>query len=323
MLACRALLSVTRRSGGGGGLSQSYAKHKFATCAPVSGCRQPYICASLRYLHVKGRAPDTSFIRQQSRREFSTSSGSHNNKSSNSSDRSSRTERDEKNVQYAIYALSGIVGLIGLSYAAVPLYRMFCQATGFGGTTQTADVEKFKRMKPVEGARPITVYFAADTSDSMPWKFVPQQRAVRVVPGETALAFFRAHNPTKQPITGVSTYNVTPMKAGVHFNKIQCFCFEEQRLRPKEEIDMPVFFYIDPDFVDDPSMHDVRDVTLSYTFFRTGDEQSVSAWDTDDKKEDKSDSERIKEWTEEMRKHVHTSADQKSRNADTSEPPSR
>lgn len=152
----------------------------------------------------------------------------------------SRQERDERNVQYAIYALSGVIGLLGLSYAAVPLYRVFCQATGFGGTTQTADMEKFKRMKPVEGARPITVYFSAETSDTMPWKFIPQQRAVRVVPGETALAFFRAHNPSNQPVTGVSTYNVTPMKAGVHFNKIQCFCFEEQRLRPKEEIDMPV-----------------------------------------------------------------------------------
>ena len=90
------------------------------------------------------------------------------------------------------------------------------------------------------GGRPITVYFNADTSSSMPWKFVPQQRAVRVVPGETALAFYTAYNPTDKPITGVSTYNVTPARAGLYFNKIQCFCFEEQRLKPHEEIDMPV-----------------------------------------------------------------------------------
>ncbi|CAE7942858.1 Cox11, partial [Symbiodinium sp. KB8] len=93
-----------------------------------------------------------------------------------------------------------------------------------------------------------------------------------VVPGQTALAFYRAYNPSDKPITGVATYNVTPMRAGLHFNKIQCFCFEEQRLRPREEIDMPIFFYIDPDFVSDPAMKNIRNVTLSYTFFNTGEE---------------------------------------------------
>ena len=95
-------------------------------------------------------------------------------------------------------------------------------------------------MRPVPGARPITITFNADTSDNMPWRFTPQQDFVRVVPGETALIFYRAYNPSSKPVTGVSTYNVTPMRAGIHFNKIQCFCFEEQRLRPHEEIDMPV-----------------------------------------------------------------------------------
>lgn len=94
-----------------------------------------------------------------------------------------------------------------------------------------------------------------------------QQKEIKVVPGETALAFFTASNPTEKPITGVATYNVTPMKAGNYFHKIQCFCFDEQRLRPHEQVDMPVFFYIDPEFLNDPSMTDVTNICLSYTFF--------------------------------------------------------
>lgn len=173
-------------------------------------------------------------------------------------------------MRIAMYATAVAIGILGLSYAAVPLYQIFCQATGYGGTTQQADEEKFKTMKPVPGAKPITVHFNADTSDSMPWTFVPQQRTVKVVPGETALAFYTAHNPSDAAVTGVSTYNVTPMRAGLYFHKIQCFCFEEQRLRPHEEIDMPIFFYIDPAILDDPVLHNLRSLTLSYTFFRTG-----------------------------------------------------
>jgi cytochrome c oxidase assembly protein subunit 11 len=129
---------------------------------------------------------------------------------------------------------------LGATYASVPLYQLFCQATGYGGTTQTATEEKFKTVRPVAGAKPITVYFNAETSSTMPWTFIPQQRTIKVVPGETALAFYSAHNPTDHAVTGVSTYNVTPQRAGVYFNKIQCFCFEEQRLRAHEEVDMPV-----------------------------------------------------------------------------------
>jgi len=105
----------------------------------------------------------------------------------------------------------------------------------------------------------------------MPWSFTPQQKFVKVVPGETALAFYTAHNPTDRPITGVSTYNVNPARAGLYFHKIQCFCFEEQRLKPHEEIDMPVFFYVDPSILADPAMAGVRTISLAYTFFRTGD----------------------------------------------------
>ena len=112
--------------------------------------------------------------------------------------------------------------------AAVPLYKIFCQATGFGGETQRASVEKFEKMTPSTSGRLLRITFNADTSDTMPWSFKPSQRSVEVHPGETALAFFRAKNNTDEPVTGVATYNVTPMRAGVYFNKIQCFCFEEQ-----------------------------------------------------------------------------------------------
>lgn len=191
--------------------------------------------------------------------------------------RASEATTRERNTTLALYAASVVVAAVGASYAAVPLYKLFCQATGYGGTTQQATEEKFKAMRPVEGARPITVQFNADTGDTMEWSFTPAQRVIRVVPGETALAFYTARNPTNKPITGVSTYNVTPMRAGVHFNKIQCFCFEEQRLRANEEVDMPVLFYIDPEFLDDPSMANINTITLSYTFFKTGEEAEAGA----------------------------------------------
>ncbi|KAG5192270.1 cytochrome c oxidase assembly protein CtaG/Cox11-domain-containing protein [Tribonema minus] len=181
----------------------------------------------------------------------------------------------ERNRKIAMYMLSVVVGVGGVSYAAVPLYKAFCQATGFGGTTQVATREKTDRMVPLADSRLITVTFDGMVADTMPWRFRQSQSAVRVVPGETALAFYTASNPTKKHITGVATYNVFPLKAGIYFNKIQCFCFEEQRLKAGEEIDMPVLFFIDPEMLDDPAMDNVSDITLSYTFFKTGEEDAV------------------------------------------------
>eukprot|EP01034_Spumella_vulgaris_P028674 gene28674-35573_t len=126
--------------------------------------------------------------------------------------------------------------------------------TGFGGTTQVADEQKSKSVKPVDGAQIIKVHFDSNVHDTLPWTFKPTQHQVKIVPGETALAFYTVKNLADYPITGVATYNVYPPKAGLYFNKIQCFCFEEQRLGPLEEIDMPVFFFVDPEFVDDPAM---------------------------------------------------------------------
>ena len=178
-----------------------------------------------------------------------------------------RAEQRDHNKNSLLYLLSTVIGVIGLSYAAVPMYKLFCQATGFGGETQRSDVEKFQKMTPSTSGRLLRITFNADTSDTMPWSFRPCQRVVEVHPGETALAFFKAKNKTDKPVTGVATYNVTPMRAGVYFNKIQCFCFEEQRLKPHEEVDMPVFFYVDPEMENDPHMDGVKTLTLSYTFF--------------------------------------------------------
>ncbi|KAL3650661.1 Cytochrome c oxidase assembly protein cox11, mitochondrial [Castilleja foliolosa] len=183
----------------------------------------------------------------------------------------------EKKSQKMLLYLTGLVfAMVGCSYAAVPLYRRFCQATGYGGTVQRREsVEEKIARHTNDGtvtSREIIVQFNADVADGMPWKFIPTQREVRVKPGESALAFYTAENKSSTPITGVSTYNVTPMKAAVYFNKIQCFCFEEQRLLPGEQIDMPVFFYIDPEFETDPKMDGINNLILSYTFFKVSEE---------------------------------------------------
>lgn len=149
---------------------------------------------------------------------------------------------------------------------------MISLTTGYGGTTQKADEKKSALVKPVPGGKVIRVSFSSNVHDALSWKFTPTQKEVRVVPGETALAFYTVKNMTDKAITGVATYNVHPPKAGLYFSKIQCFCFEEQRLAAKEEIDMPVFFYIDPEFTKDPAMDNVNNIVLSYTFFKTGEE---------------------------------------------------
>lgn len=138
-----------------------------------------------------------------------------------------------------LYYVAGIgVLTIGMSYAAVPLYRMFCSAYSYGGTTGVGhDGEKVEHMKRVAD-RIIKIKFNADIGASMRWNFKPQQYEIKVAPGETALAFYQATNPTDRPVIGISTYNVIPFEAGAYFNKIQCFCFEEQQLNPYEEVSL-------------------------------------------------------------------------------------
>lgn len=152
--------------------------------------------------------------------------------------------------------------MIGLAFAAVPLYRIFCQKTGYGGTTQVA-VEFPKRVSE----RLITIRFNANVGRDIPWSFVPLQKEVQVRAGQQAFAVYHVRNRSDQPVTGMATYNVTPDKAGPYFQKVECFCFLEQTLGAKQSLDMPLLFFIDPDIDRDPNLKDVDTITLSYTFF--------------------------------------------------------
>lgn len=212
------------------------------------------------------------FLRRTPQRFLNQSRGAktHKRKHQNQED-----DWKKRNKTVLTYIAAAGVGMIGLSYAAVPLYRLYCQATGLGGTAVAGhNTDQVETMKPVRD-RIIKVTFNADTHASMQWNFRPQQSEIYLVPGETALAFYKARNPTDKPVIGISTYNVVPFEAGQYFNKIQCFCFEEQRLNPHEEVDMPVFFYIDPEFDDDPRMARVDTITLSYTFFEAKEGQQL------------------------------------------------
>lgn len=153
-----------------------------------------------------------------------------------------------------------------------PECDQICQQTGWGGQPIKASIhssaeDPSARLQPVTSSRRLRITFNGSVSDVMPWKFIPQQREVRVLPGETALAFYTAKNKSDEDIIGVATYSVTPAQVAPYFSKIQCFCFEEQRLNAGETVDMPVFFFIDPDFVNDPTMTKIDTITLSYTFF--------------------------------------------------------
>ncbi|KAI4240409.1 MAG: hypothetical protein L6R40_005120 [Gallowayella cf. fulva] len=179
-----------------------------------------------------------------------------------------------KNTSTMYYTMSIILGTVALSYGSVPMYKMICQQTGWGGQPIKASIhssaeDPASRLQPVTTSRRLRITFNGSVSDIMPWKFTPQQREVRVLPGETALAFFTATNKSDEDIIGVATYSVTPGQVAPYFSKIQCFCFEEQRLNAGETVDMPVFFFIDPDFVNDPTMNKIDTITLSYTFFST------------------------------------------------------
>lgn len=167
-----------------------------------------------------------------------------------------------KNVKTAAVLFTVVAGMVGLSFASVPLYQLFCQVTGLGGTPG------------VEASAPETatdidfnVRFDANTSPALPWQFKPLQREIKLKLGEEKLAFYQATNTSDRPIVGTSTFNVTPLKAGQFFIKIDCFCFTEQVLQPGETIDMPVSFYVDPAIYEEKNTRDVNTITLSYTFF--------------------------------------------------------
>ncbi|OBA17977.1 hypothetical protein METBIDRAFT_47846 [Metschnikowia bicuspidata var. bicuspidata NRRL YB-4993] len=174
-----------------------------------------------------------------------------------------------RNRSAAYYSGSVIMLFAGLSCVAVPFYRYLCKRTGWGGNPIT-DTRLFTPDKviPVETNKRIRVSFTCQASGILPWKFTPLQKEVYIVPGETALVFYRAKNLSKEDIVGMATYSVSPDHVAPYFNKIQCFCFEEQRLAAGEEVDMPVFFFIDPDFAKDSAMRNIDDVVLNYSFFK-------------------------------------------------------
>ncbi|RAK97217.1 cytochrome c oxidase assembly protein [Aspergillus ibericus CBS 121593] len=181
-------------------------------------------------------------------------------------------QSQKRNASTMYYTASLILGTVALAYGSVPLYKMICQQTGWNGqpvaTHQKGDGDTSSRVTPVTDSRRLRITFNGSVSDVLPWKFTPQQREVRVLPGETALAFFTATNKGPTDIIGVATYSVTPGQVAPYFSKIQCFCFDEQKLNAGESVDMPVFFFIDPDFAKDPAMKGIDTITLSYTFFK-------------------------------------------------------
>lgn len=182
----------------------------------------------------------------------------------------------KKSSRLALVLVGVAAGMVGLAYASVPLYDLFCRVTGYGGTTQQAE----------EGSdiildQDITVSFDANTARKMPWNFKPVKKTVTLKIGQTGIAFYEAHNPTDQTIKGTASFNVTPLKAGQYFTKIDCFCFTEQTLKPGQRVDMPVTFYVDPEIASDPNTKDVKTITLSYTFFPMEEEgeETVSSLD--------------------------------------------
>jgi cytochrome c oxidase assembly protein subunit 11 len=146
----------------------------------------------------------------------------------------------------------------------VPLYSLFCQVTGFGGTPQRAASAPAPSSA---SAKTVTIRFDANTSANLQWTFHPVVTAMTVGYGEQQMAHYRAVNTSDHAVTGSAVFNVTPVNAGAYFNKIQCFCFTEQTLKPGESIDMPVVFFVDPDMIDDPDARNIKEITLSYTFY--------------------------------------------------------
>merc|ERR1711865_89192 len=185
----------------------------------------------------------------------------------------------QNNTNVALWGCTAAIATLAAAYLSVPLYRMFCQAYGYDLASQEESQQRLKELTPDErcAEREMMIRFDAGTNDRMQWKFKPLQRAVTVIPGKSSLAFYNAKNNAETPVVGMATYSVTPVQAGKHFKKVQCFCFEEQRLQVGEDVDMPVLFYMDPELLDDKEMKDVNDVTLSYTFFEATDSAGIDA----------------------------------------------
>ena len=178
-------------------------------------------------------------------------------------DKDEKLKRQQRsNRTIAIACVSFFVCMIGAAYASVPLYTLFCQVTGYGGTTQ-----RVEQYSDTILDRTIKVRFDANTANGLPWDFKPVQREVTVRIGETAMIKYEGRNLFDQTTFGRASFNVSPGRAGAYFNKVQCFCFTDTTLKPGEDMEMPVVFFVDPEIVSDPDLKDVKTITLSYTFF--------------------------------------------------------
>ena len=167
-----------------------------------------------------------------------------------------------KNRRLALIAGGGAAAMLGLAYASVPLYSLFCQVTGFGGTTQKADKAPATTSDVV-----VTVRFDANTDSGLPWTFHPKDQTQSIKVGEVGMAFYVAENLSGETTTGTAGFNVTPSEAGLFFNKIACFCFTKQTLKPHEKIEMPVQYFIDPAMLEDANSKGIREIVLSYSFY--------------------------------------------------------
>jgi cytochrome c oxidase assembly protein subunit 11 len=174
------------------------------------------------------------------------------------------TAAAHKNRKVAMIAAAIALGTLGLGFASVPLYEIFCEYTGFDGTTQR--VSEGQANTKATG-KLLNVRFDANVSPTMPWRFAPEKPVARIAVGARNMAFYTAENLSDQPVKGTATFNVTPSQAGQYFTKIQCFCFTEQVLKPGERVRMPVIYYVDPRLLDDPDARDISEITLSYTFY--------------------------------------------------------
>ena len=169
-----------------------------------------------------------------------------------------------RNRRVGLMALAFALAMLGLGYASAPLYRLFCQVTGFGGTTQRVSEAEAAAVSVSD--KTMSIRFDANVDRSLPWRFQPERTTDTVQLGGRKMAIFLAKNLSDKPITGIASFNVTPAQAGRYFDKVQCFCFNEQTLQPGQEVRMPVIYYVDPKIMDDPDANDVEQITLSYTF---------------------------------------------------------
>jgi cytochrome c oxidase assembly protein subunit 11 len=173
-------------------------------------------------------------------------------------------DRDRRNRRTLVAMAAVGMAMLGLGFASVPLYRIFCEQTGFGGTTMRADANV--QVQAATG-HTMSIRFDSNVQPGMPWQFYPEHRTDTVTIGRKDMAIFIAKNMSDKPVTGTASFNVTPTQAGAYFTKIQCFCFTQQTLQPGEEVRMPVLYYVDPKILQDSDNKDTQQITLSYTFY--------------------------------------------------------